>query len=173
MIRLVNFLVPTHCTGNSGCFLRGERAAKLRRYPAFFPASVQCFRVSVIHRTLTWTSTVRTWSFLCVRIHTRVGHTDRESTQYFDSEKLANISYAPQWRGSNLGSWNPLDHEADALPTEPPVHTMNNNGAELSIIDIIIMAMADMIHWGFTRLDKTLYTFPVSVFLNLHPPVKP
>ena len=34
---------------------------------------------------------MRTWSFLCVSIHTGVGHTDNESAQHFDSEKLSQI----------------------------------------------------------------------------------
>ena len=38
---------------------------------------------------------VRTRSFLCVSIHTGVGHTDNESTQHFDSEKLTNFYWAP------------------------------------------------------------------------------
>ena len=54
------------CMGNSGCFPRGKRAAVVRRYPVFgvcFSSCVQYFRVSVIHRTLTWT----TGSLICVR----------------------------------------------------------------------------------------------------------
>ena len=31
------------------------------------------------------------WSFLCMRMHTGVGHTDSESAQHFDSEKLSQI----------------------------------------------------------------------------------
>ena len=51
------------CTGNSGCFPRGKRIAIVRRYPVFWVFScVQWFRVSVIHRTLTWT----TGSLTCV-----------------------------------------------------------------------------------------------------------
>ena len=36
---------------------------------------------------------LRTWSFLCVRMHTGVGHTDSDSTQHFrDSKKLSDFS---------------------------------------------------------------------------------
>ena len=48
-----------------GCFSRGKRAAIVRCYPVvvFCFSCVQCFPVSVIHRTLTWT----TGSLTCVR----------------------------------------------------------------------------------------------------------
>ena len=51
-------------------------------------------------------SNLRTWSFLCVRIHTRVGHTDNESVQHFDSEKLSEFflmlltGFEPEVHGS-------------------------------------------------------------------------
>ena len=62
---------------------------------------------------------VRTWSFLCMRIHThRVGHTDSESAQHFLLWKTHNFILWHR-RGSNLGS---LDLESDALSTEPPHH---------------------------------------------------
>ena len=59
---------------------------------------------------------VRTWSFLCVRIHTGVRHTDSESAQQF-------------WLGTTpkklLCSWQDSNHrlldlESDALLIEPP-----------------------------------------------------
>ena len=34
---------------------------------------------------------MRTWSFLCMRTHTGVGHTDNESAPHFYSEKLSQI----------------------------------------------------------------------------------
>ena len=60
-----------HGTLIRAAFPWGKRAAIVRRYPVFVVLScVQCFRLSVIHRTLTWTTgsltCVRT--FLCVRI---------------------------------------------------------------------------------------------------------
>ena len=55
---------------------------------------VQCFHVSVILRTLTWT----TGSLMCVRNHScacvytrEVGHIDNESAQHLDSEKLSQL----------------------------------------------------------------------------------
>ena len=63
-IRLDNFLVSMQYTGNSGCFPLGKQAAIVRCYQGLFCFScVQRFRVSVIHRTLTWT----TGSLTCVR----------------------------------------------------------------------------------------------------------
>ena len=51
-----------------------------------------------------------------------VGHTDNESEQHFDSEKLK--FFLCSGRNSNLCSWNPLDVKADALPLEPPRHLL-------------------------------------------------
>ena len=42
VIRLDNFLVPMQCTGNTGCFPRGKRAAIVRRYPVVVFPRVQC-----------------------------------------------------------------------------------------------------------------------------------
>ena len=53
------------CTVKSDSFPRGTRAAIVRRYPVFLFSCVQCFRVSVIYRTLTWTA----WSLTCVCDH--------------------------------------------------------------------------------------------------------
>ena len=77
------------CTGNSGCFPRGKRAAIVRRYPCFvcvfLCAVFSCFRnppnSDVVYRIFN----VR--PFLCVRLHTEVGHTDNESAQHFDSNQ--------------------------------------------------------------------------------------
>ena len=79
LIRFDNFLVPMQCKGHSSCFPRGKRAAIVRRYPVVSSSCVQCFLVSVIHRTVTWDYRifdVRTWSFLCMYVHTGVGHDD-------------------------------------------------------------------------------------------------
>ena len=54
---------------------------------------------------------------LCVCMHTGVVHTDNESAQHFDAEKLFGWDL-------NLWSWNPLDFETDALPVEPPRPTI-------------------------------------------------
>ena len=57
--------------------------------------------VSVNHWTLTMDYrifNVHTWSFLCMRIHTGVGHTNNESSQHniFDSDKtVTNFQCAP------------------------------------------------------------------------------
>ena len=56
-------------------------------------------------------------------IQTRVGHTDRKSAKHFWLRKPHKF-FLCSWQGSNLGSWNPLDPEADALPIEPPRHPL-------------------------------------------------
>ena len=90
------------------------------RYPTLINYKVHAgsFHVSVIHRTLTWTTgyfKMCTWSFLCVRIHTEVGHTDNESAPHFWLDKF----FLCSWRGSDLRS---LDLEFNALSTELPRH---------------------------------------------------
>ena len=68
---------------------------------------------------------VRTWSFLCARIHTGGwAHTSTASRHnMFYSEKLRKKNLLCSWRDSNLG---PLDLETDALTTEP---TRNPTGS--------------------------------------------
>ena len=61
---------------------------------------------------------MRTWSFVCVRIHAGVGHTDSESAQHFFTLKNS-------WRGRGLNPGS-LDLELNALPTEPPRHPHPN-----------------------------------------------
>ena len=104
------------CTGDSGCFHRGMRAAIVRRYPVLFFPCVQYFRVSVIHRALTMT----TGSLTCVRsyayVFTRGWVTPTRSRHNIFNRQKA---FLCSGRDSNLWSWNPLDLEADALPIEP------------------------------------------------------
>ena len=58
---------------------------------------------------------VRTWSFLCVPIHTGVGRTHSVLAQHFWLRKTHNFCVC-SWRGPNLRS----SHlESDALPIEP------------------------------------------------------
>ena len=58
-------------------------------YPPVSEVHAGPFRVSVIHRTLTWTTRsltcvgIPSWTFFCVRIYTGVRHTDSESAQPF------------------------------------------------------------------------------------------
>ena len=61
---------------------------------------------------------VRTYLIILMRayIHTGIGHTDSESAQHYDSEKLSHFVLCSR-RDSNLG---PLDLESDSLPIEPP-----------------------------------------------------
>ena len=141
--------------------------AIVRRYP--FPPCVQCFRVSVIHRTLKWIFNVRT--FLCVCIHTGMGHTDNESAQHFDSEKLSQIfivlragfqHLVMQSIGSRL--------EADALPTKLPRPHAQDNANGLVLIEIeldksalrhsvgnVIREMGTLFH--LTSCDRKMTSF--------------
>ena len=109
----------THTLTPTRLQLRGAK----RQLSYYFQVHAGSFRFSVINRTLTWTTgslKVRTWSLLCVRIHTGVGHTDSEFAQHFWLAK-SHIFFLSSWRDSNL---RPLDLESDALPIEPPRHSV-------------------------------------------------
>ena len=58
---------------------------------------------------------VHMWLFLCVRIHTGVGHTNSESAQHFWLGKARNF-FLCSWRDSNL---SPMDLKSNSLPIEP------------------------------------------------------
>ena len=109
-------------TGNLGCFPRGKQAAIVRRYPVVVVvfSCVQCFLVSIIHRTLTWTTDCLT----CVRsyawVDTRGWGTPTTSQHNILTRKNSHKLFWYSGRDLNLCSWNPLDVEADAPPIEPP-----------------------------------------------------
>ena len=66
------------------------------------------FHVSVIHQTdIDYRIlNVHTWSFICVRIHMGVGHTDNESVKHFWLGKtLTNFSCAPGGAGIRTSSF--------------------------------------------------------------------
>ena len=58
----------------------------------------------------------RTWSLVCLRIHTGIGHTDSQSAQHFWLGKTHKC-FLCSWWDSNL---RPLDLESDALQIELP-----------------------------------------------------
>ena len=111
--------------GKFGPAFPGEKRAGIaRHYPflfrVFLCAVFLCFRNPPKSNMDYRIFNVRT--FLCVHIpHTGVGHTDNESAQHFDSEKLSQIllvlrtGLEPLVMESN-GSRG----KADALPSEPP-----------------------------------------------------
>ena len=88
--------------------------------PLYGATQFFCFRVSLIHRTLTWT----TGSLTCVRSHARVytrGWGTPTTSQHNSlTRKNSHKFVLCSRRDSNLWSWNPSDLEADALPIEPP-----------------------------------------------------
>ena len=124
-VYFVHFVDPIGISpmGNSGRFLQESQLQQSRAtQPELIKVNVGgSFRVSVIHRILTWTtgslSCVR--DYYCVCIYTRGdGHTDSESAQHFWVGKTHTFCLC-SWRDSNLG---PLDIESDALPIEAPRH---------------------------------------------------
>ena len=97
--------------------------------PIFFGAfsCVQCFRVSTIHRTLRWI----TGSLTCVRsyacVYTQGWGTPTSQHNILTQKNSHRFFLCSGW-DLNLWSWNPLDFEANALPTEsprPPTHYLH------------------------------------------------
>ena len=91
---LVHFVDPK---GNSGGFPQGKPATTESRYPTLninYKVHAGSFPVSVTHRTLIMdymilnVRTVRDRCYVGV-YNTGVGHTDKESAQHFDSDKLS------------------------------------------------------------------------------------
>ena len=96
------------------------RGAK-RQLSYYFSVHAGSFRVSVIQRTLTWT----TGSLSCVHLYTRGGwaHTPTSSQHnILDYEKLKRFSCAPDEIPTSV-LWI---FESDALPIEPPRHPRKN-----------------------------------------------
>ena len=58
---------------------------------------------------------------VCMYTHGGWAHRQWVSTTFL-TRKKSHKFFLCSWRGSNLGSWNPLDLEAVALPIEPPCH---------------------------------------------------
>ena len=54
---------------------------------------------------------VRTWSFLCVRIHMRVGHTDRKSARCFWLGGGLSKFFMCSWRDLKLGHRSPTPYQ--------------------------------------------------------------
>ena len=76
---------------------------------------------------------VRTWSFLCVHLHSGVGHTDSESAQHvWLGETLTNFSCAPDgvWTSGHRIHWilrltlyqwsHPITRDPSNCPPSPP-----------------------------------------------------
>ena len=75
----IMFLVPKQCTGNLGCFPQGKRTAIdiVRRHPVVFKCAVFLCFCNPLNSDMDYRIfNMRIWSFVCVRIHTEVGHTD-------------------------------------------------------------------------------------------------
>ena len=98
--------------GNSG-----RQPQEQRRYPVL-QVHTGCFRVSVIHRALTWTTgsltSVRDHSCACVYTHEGLA----VSITCLTREKTHEV-FLVLLTGFELGSWNV---KSDALPIEPPRH---------------------------------------------------
>ena len=133
-------------------------------YPLVSKVHAGFFRVSVIHRTMTWTTVyltrVRDHSYACV--YTRGWGTPTASQHnIFDSEKLS-ILCVCSGRGSNLGSWNPLDLEADALPIESPRHPIQPHITQL------LPFVTHLLTSGTDRQPTSPSCFPLSPTSLLH-----
>ena len=90
--------------------------------PYLSKVHIGLFRVSIIHRTMTWTTgsltCVRDYSYACVYTRGLIGTSTASRHNIIDSKKLTHFACAPDW----IRTIRPLDHESDALPIEPPRH---------------------------------------------------
>ena len=93
---------------------------------------------------------MHTWSFLCAHIHPGGGHIDCESAQHFWLRRTHKL-FLCSWRDSNL---HPSDLESDALPIEPPRHSIRTTTyLEINIVQV----------WTCTRQVHTDFCpFPVN-----------
>ena len=106
--------------GNSGRFSQGKPAATESRYPpSNHKVHAGSFRVSMIHRTLTWT--IGSVTIMFMRAYTHGGWTAGQHN-IVCSEK--HTFFLCSRRDSNLG---PLDFKSDALPLSHPVTFMLTN----------------------------------------------
>ena len=92
-------------------------------YPPVSKEHAGSLRVSLIHRTLTWS----TWSLACVRdhscIHTGYGHTDSESAQHLWLGKaLTFFPCAPEAGGVRTSDLWISNQTSNTLPPELPHH---------------------------------------------------
>ena len=120
MLPLFIYIVFLSLSENSGrlTWVRLQQPQE-QRYP-FLQVHVGSFCVSVIHRTLTWTTGHLTCvcgrSYACGYTHGGLGTPTTSQHNILNSEKLSQFLFLCSWRGSNLRS---MDLESDALYTKP------------------------------------------------------
>ena len=112
--RGVHFVIPMAIfpMGKSGRFAQGKPAATESRYPnaySNYKVHAGSVRVSIIHRTLTWTTgsltCVRDHSYACVYIQGGWAHPQRVSTTFL-TRRNSHKFFLCSWRGSNSGLWS-------------------------------------------------------------------
>ena len=127
----VESFVKRHFVIPMGLFSHGKfrslfpKESQLQQSPTIINYKVHSgsIRVSVIHRTRTWS----TGSLTCVRDHSCAcvytrGLSTPTTSQHIWTRENSHFFLLCSWRGSNL--W-PLDLESDALRIEPPRHPLN------------------------------------------------
>ena len=148
-------------TGNSGCFPCGKRAAIVRRYTVFYISSVQCFHVSIIHQTLTWTtgslSCVRDHSFACICTRGLGTLTSQQNLTLKNSRKFLLCSE----QGSNLWS---LDLESMLYQLSHPIAcTVHSEGRQTGFTNCFEVLVKVWIRHtqltiSFRRITKIKFT---------------
>ena len=124
-----------------------------QRYPVL-QVHAGSFRVSVIYRSLTWTTGSLTCvgddSYACV--YTRgLGTPTTSQYNIFYSEKLSNLFLMLlTGPGSNLRS---LDLESDALPTEPPHQKLLTEEDDSLNKSVCVIARSASGGQGFTQCN--------------------
>ena len=105
LLYFVHFVVPMGISpmGNWGRVPQGKLAAAVSRYPTLinYKVHARSFRVSIIHRTLKWTSATCVRDHSYAYVYTREGGLHRQlvSTIFLTQKTLTNLSCAPNADG--------------------------------------------------------------------------
>ena len=125
-IRLNILSCPNAMHGEFGLLSPGKMSSHSTALPSFFGLffpCVQCFRVSVINRTLTWTTgsltCLRDNSYACAYTHGGLGTPTTSQHTIFTRKKPLSQMFLVLRTG-----FEPLvfGSRVDALPIEPPRH---------------------------------------------------
>ena len=92
------------CTGNSGCFLRGKRAATVRRYPAFSLSLYAVFSCFYTTGFVAYSFTTDRYGIFNVRTNLSVCRTYKSAQEMTGERGDRTTVLTCPTRGSNPGS---------------------------------------------------------------------
>ena len=132
----------------------------------FFSAYAGSFRVSVIHRTLTWTTWslayVRTWSIILLHAYTHGSWAHRQRVNTFDSEKLTIFSCAPDGIRTSV-HWN-LITSSTYCATGPSPHWSVS-----MMFNILVFLIGGICRSNFCFVFSTVFIYGIMEIQNRCP----